>query len=82
MPAGKFDCIEFRFRTEAANDYSRAHDDEVEGPFGLHGGVSLYADKLTRHVVHVRGKIKLGTTFDVQADLRERTVELLPGQRP
>ena len=77
VPAGTFDCVRITLDTQPANDYARAHEDEVEGPFGLHGNVVLHADKATGQIVRVRGKVKLGATFDVQVRLTQRTADYL-----
>ena len=72
VPAGKIDCIKVTLANKPANAYSRGNASDFEGPFGLHGDVVLYLDKATLQPVRVTGKVKLGATFDVQIDLKER----------
>lgn len=82
VPAGQFDCYRVRFVTEPANDYAKAHEDDAEGPFGIHGGVTVHVDKATGQIVRVHGKVKLGATFEVRSELIERQVEPLPAPAP
>lgn len=76
VPAGRIRCIRIRLKQVPVNEH--AQRDEFEGPFGLHGDIVLYADKETKQAVLVRGRVKLGATFQVEVALRERSVELLP----
>jgi hypothetical protein len=78
VPAGEIRCLKIAMTTKPANEYTRKHAGDFEGPFGLHGQINLYVDKETKQPVLVRGKVDAGTTFEVEVALSDRKVEHFP----
>lgn len=78
VPAGTIRCLKIAITQTPLNDEARRSAGSFEGPFGLHGDIHLYVDKLAKHPVLVRGKVKLGSTFDIAVALTHRSVEPLP----
>lgn len=75
VPAGTIRCLRIALTNTPLNDQAKRRAGTFEGPFGLHGGIRLYVDKDTKQPVLIRGKVKLGSTFDVEVVLTQRTVE-------
>ncbi len=75
VPAGRIPCYRLGLKLVPRNEHAREHEEEFEGPFGLHGKIGLYVDKDTKQVVYVRGQVKLGATFDVEVKLLKRNLE-------
>jgi hypothetical protein len=75
VPAGRIPCYRLNLKVVPRNEHAREHEEEFEGPFGLHGQIDLYVDKDTKQVVYVKGQVKLGATFDVEIKLLKRNVQ-------